>query len=442
MSVTDIHCGGQTESSVRVKAKITGASARLAVSAAGGGPLAAIQYFGPVVPDAKGIVDLTATGLDRFTKYQAAIEEDGTLQLDKTVECWTLPEEGGLASTAFAFYGCMGANTYSPPIGYSDAAKDVSNSPVFTEMARRMRQSDIDGRPALFHVCGGDGNYRNENVDDEDVYLTAFDDMFAQSNFQTLLSTAGWIYYRDDHDWLGNNTDSTGVGREANLAAYRRRVASHAPVEGVDRPVYYSFIVSRILHIVTDLRADRSPNSDPDGAAKTMMGAAQLAWFLDLLENFAETPADFIVWHNSTPWIAVDATIDDSWGQFITERNIIRDKIVAKGLEEQGVILSIDHHSFALDDGTNNVWGSWPVFHAGALDSTANIRGGPFSHGYHPGYNHFGWVEVDEYEAGIVLTLTGFIHKKVWRTFEVAYPRGFVRPGLHQDRTGTLAKVA
>ena len=62
-------------------------------------------------------------------------------------------------------------------------------------------------------------------------------------------------------------------------------------------------------------------------------------------------------------------------------------------------MVSGDAHMLALDDGRNNQYGGvrgFPVLQAGALDAFGSEKGGPYSHGRHPGSGHFGVLEVKD----------------------------------------------
>ena len=77
MTVEHVWAGALTNTSVRVRARITGTTARLAVSLAAN--LASPVYFGPDTATADKMVTLTATGLTQDTRYYYGIEDGGVI---------------------------------------------------------------------------------------------------------------------------------------------------------------------------------------------------------------------------------------------------------------------------------------------------------------------------------------------------------------------------
>ena len=107
-----------------------------------------------------------------------------------------------------------------------------------------------------------------------------------------------------------------------------------------------------------DCRRFRSANGDPDGPAKTMLGAAQRAWFTGAI---ARSTATFKLVFTSVP---LDfGAGDDHWAAFRTERQAIFDAVVGiRGV----VFVSADQHWFASHR------------HAGGL---REFQVGPFARG-------------------------------------------------------------
>lgn len=90
-----------------------------------------------------------------------------------------------------------------------------------------------------------------------------------------------------------------------------------------------------------DCRRYRSAKGAPDDAAKTMLGAAQLAWLLD---GLAASTARWKLVFTSVP-LDYGAT-DEHWQQYATERDRIFDAIVTGGVT--GILfLTADQHWFA-----------------------------------------------------------------------------------------------
>ena len=94
--------------------------------------------------------------------------------------------------------------------------------------------------------------------------------------------------------------------------------------------------------ILLDCRSYRGSKEEPDGPAKTMLGATQKAWLKETLAA-SRAPFKFIV--SSVPFSGPFG--QDRWQGFATEREEIRAFITAQGIKGV-VILSADVH-LALD---------------------------------------------------------------------------------------------
>ena len=150
----------------------------------------------------------------------------------------------------------------------------------------------------------------------------------------------------DDHDMGANNADKTYPYKDLT----RRVMQEYFPVYdlGPDGD-YQRFSYGQADFFLLDSRSQRTPNSEPDGPGKSMLGAGQLQWLKDgLLHStatwrFILTP---VVFNPTTPK-------DDSWHGFATERqqivNFIKDNSI------RGVILiSGDLHAGAIDSGAHS----------------------------------------------------------------------------------------
>jgi phosphodiesterase/alkaline phosphatase D-like protein len=91
---------------------------------------------------------------------------------------------------------------------------------------------------------------------------------------------------------------------------------------------------------VLDTRRFRSPQTDVDGAGKTMLGREQKTQFA---RDYAASKAKFRVIASSVPF---HGSSDDAWGNYATERDelltMFRDANARHG--EKTVILSADYH--------------------------------------------------------------------------------------------------
>ena len=139
----------------------------------------------------------------------------------------------------------------------------------------------------------------------------------------------------DDHEGAG--TTSTAPTRTSRRAARPSASTGRWPVPDV---LYRRFAWgSGADFFALDCRQYRSPQSDPEGPAKTMLGARQKAWLKDGLRA-SRAPAKFLL--SSVPlqgpWGA------DRWAGYATERDellrFIRDERI-RGV----IVLSGDVHT-------------------------------------------------------------------------------------------------
>jgi len=318
------------------------------------------------------VVSIGISGLEPDTQYHYAIEADGVVYDSMMGKFKTFAD--GPSSFMFAF---------------SNHAQTGSEHGIFNEVRQR---------EPLFFLSTGDWQDDDIVMNDVNLFRQAYDAQVKSTAQSALYRSTPFVYMWDDHDYGPNDSDATSPGREASRRVYQEYVPHYPIASGSgDVPIQQAFSVGRVRFIMTDLRSERTPNSAPDGPDKSMMGAEQKEWFKQELLA-ANDVYPVIVWVNTVPWIAAEQEGADHWGGFATERREIADFIEQhdiKGL----MVLSGDAHALAIDDGSNNTFAtsgqpSFPVFQAGAMDSTARSKGGPYSHGDVKGKQQFGLVTV------------------------------------------------
>jgi alkaline phosphatase D len=144
----------------------------------------------------------------------------------------------------------------------------------------------------------------------------------------------------DDHDYGMNNQDKGNPLKELNLEAFKDYWAN--PSYGLpDIPgVFFRYSYGQVDFFFLDDRYYRDPDQDPDGPDKSMLGAAQTAWFESELKS---STAVFKVLVSGGGWTQAKGETGDSWAAFVTERNKIFDFV--RDNEISGVILlSGDSH--------------------------------------------------------------------------------------------------
>jgi alkaline phosphatase D len=381
--------GGLTTTSIRVNARIDhdSATVRLHISTDPGlsNPLLSTMQTSDQAANNR-MVGWSVSGLSPGVLYYYGVESGGNLDAGLLGRFKT-PAQGP-QSFSFAFASC--ANT-----GSSHAVFDTVRS--------------LD---PLFFIHMGDMHYEDISVNDRDEYREAFDAVLGSPAQSALYLNQPLAYMWDDHDYGPNDSNAASPGREAARLTYQEYIP-HYPLEAGsgDVPVYQSFAIGRIFFILTDCRSERSNQSDTDNASKTMLGAAQKAWFKERLKA-ANGLYAAIIWVNTIAWIGPVEPGEDHWSGYTTERKEIANFIKDEGIKGL-VILSGDAHMLAIDDGTNSDYAdgggaALPVIHAAALDRSGVVIGGPYSHGTFPGPGQFGLCQVtDTGDDSVELAFSG-----------------------------------
>jgi alkaline phosphatase D len=144
----------------------------------------------------------------------------------------------------------------------------------------------------------------------------------------------------DDHDFGLNNSDRSNPMRDATLAAFRNYWAN--PGGGLPEcpGVFFQYAYGGVDFFFLDGRYYRTPNTDPDGPDKTLLGACQGEW---LRQALLASRAPFKVLICGSGWSSEDGPTGDTWGAFLRERDSLFDFIRDRGID--GVFcLSGDTH--------------------------------------------------------------------------------------------------
>ena len=141
----------------------------------------------------------------------------------------------------------------------------------------------------------------------------------------------------DDHE-VQNDFDRTHPAQALGRQAFRE----YWPIRTSDT-LYRRLAWTPAADVfVLDCRSHRAPNSEPDGRAKTMLGATQKAWLKDALAGSKAT-FKFVV--SSVPFLPAGRS--DSWAGFQTERRELVEFVRREAIRNV-VVLSADYH-FAFD---------------------------------------------------------------------------------------------
>lgn len=336
-------------------------------------PLAKV-WLGALTDTSVTIVRREVTGVT--VRQELTGLEPDTLHSVDGVAFRTLPEAGTPCDFTVAFGG--DANT-------------GSTHAVFNRI--------LLAEPRMF-IHLGDLNYENVTPNSEAPYHAALDAVFASIPQHRLYRSVPTQWVWDDHDGSGGgNGDGTAIGWPAAAAVYRDRVP-HYPLPH-SRAIYQTWDIGRVRFIMTDQRSEAV-------AGVTILGAAQKAWFKDLIAN---SPGMLIVW--ICPRWFCNANHADSWNSYAAERTELADHIKANA-HGRVVVLEADQHTLAIDDGSHADYatgGGEPLrcFRAAPLDRTPSALANTYSHGEFNGNGQFGTMQVEDAGLGSIdVTWTGY----------------------------------
>lgn len=428
-------CGAVTTNSAVIKAKLAtnGATARLVFSRSAELTEPLYSAADTAATNRGKVVAFTLDQLVPDTAYHYALEIDGKIVPEKHGEFRTFPM--GPVSFSFAFGSC---------------SLTGSTNKVFDVIR--------ENRP-LFYMNDGDWHYEDIRDNVRSRFRAAYDKVLASPPQAKLYRHIPFVYMWDDHDFTGDNSDTSTKAHEATRLTYQEYIPHYPLAAGQgDVPIYQTFTVGRAKFILTDLRSARDKSNKKDDDKKSMLGAAQKEWFKQqLLEANGKYP--LIVWVTTVPWLghsgsnyyrsptnfigymhhtnlparpsakpAIPRAPDqprppassppageDHWASFSTERRELADFIKTNHI--QGVcILHGDSHMLAADDGSNGDYATdgggakIPVMCAGPLDNAPSIKGGPYSQGVYKVKKNegcFGLVNVTDTGGEITVQYSG-----------------------------------
>ena len=387
--VVNFWSGALQPNSVKVNVKLVepASNVRLVASTT---PDFSNQIIGPrgrIDSANKAVVSLYVDGLSPNTKYYYAIQSGGKIDTSaEDIGSFITP-----ADSAFSFKFTLGSCLTSN-----------SHHPVFNRMKEKT---------PLFFLQMGDFHYDNPNsAYFINTHRVPYERILSNVTYSRFFRNCPIAYVWDDHDYSGNNSDSTAAGKTNARIAYREYVP-HYPfgngIVGKDAPIYQSFKIGRVYFILTDLRSSRR--------SPTMMGSLQKKWFQNEC-LYARKNNLLIAWVTTVPY---EGELPDTWAGFASERteiaNFFRDSSI-----NNLFILSGDAHMVAIDDGRHIDFSSghknpnmYPLLQAAALNASGSNKGGNYSAGYFPNpnntYGQYGMVEViDHGDSTIQVKFTGY----------------------------------
>lgn len=365
-----------TSATVAVHLAASNAQVRLAVSTRA--DLSNAVYSTGIVTDADSgnRAKLDVAGLTPDTDYYYGFEVNGTLRAEPLSrgQFHTFPQ--GASSFKIVFASC----------GDFRASNQTAYDAIVAE------------KPLMF-LNTGDLHYSNTDSTDVADYRANYDGVLNQPSQAAVYRNMAMAYMWDDHDFTGNDSDGTFVGRDTARRAYEESVP-HYPYGVHSGPIGQAFTIGRVRFIVTDLRSAASPHESLDDVNKVHMGATQKAWFKQELIAARDAGFPMIVWVSTVPWIGAAGSGDDDWSVYSTERRDLANFIKANGIKNLTLICG-DMHALAYDNGQHSDYadgGGAPlvVLQAAALTSPGSVKGGPYTGGPFPGSQQYGVLEVTD----------------------------------------------
>lgn len=382
--------------STRMMSTNSAEGARIAVSRTS--DLANPAYSPLIAPDPTYRVSKhVISGLLPNTEYFYGVEVDGTLDTTTKGRFKTLPPVGP-ANFSIVLGGCA-TNT-------DDAAFAAINA--------------LNPKP-LFLLAMGDFQYMDIAAPTTANYHTAFDTSLARAVRKVTHSQIPTVFMWDDHDFQTN--DATGRDasnavrsfRATGLQFFRDRIPAITASSTATDTAHYSFVVGRVRFVISDARSDKTLQSATDNSSKTMLGAAQKAWFKAEIAA-AKAAGQVVAWMNSVPWVVSTTAGADDWGGYTTERAEISDYIKAQAMTGKVFILSADMHALAIHAGADYATGGGgaiPVFHAGPFNRACSTKGGPYTYGPYPAsgssvVQQYGVMSVTDDGAELTVSWAGY----------------------------------
>jgi len=380
-----------------------GGTARLVASSSA--DLSTPVYGTATTPDADGMVQLAVTSLTANTQHYYGIETDGRLLDAGRGEAKTFPAPGTAPSFSIWFGSCQ----WTVPADSTYAAILAKTGPY--------------GR-AILGIHMGDLHYRDwgPTTTAADI-LAQYMTSLGSASMAPTLAKIPWTYEWDNHDWGGDTSDRTAPAGDLVAAGYRKVIASYPLPASDGRGGYFSWVIGRIRFLQLDVRSYRDPQTDPDGPAKSMLGAEQLQW----LKGQLLKPEPVKIICGNYYW-RQDAATSGRWGSYATEFEAINAFIAEHQVNVY--VLFGDRHALAADDGS--AAGAYGIPQAGG----APIQQGSVAPGetWSAGYHHtapatlqgYGWLDITDGGTTItvhyqgITSLDGIVRVEMTTTFDAA----------------------
>ncbi|MFQ6035412.1 MAG: alkaline phosphatase D family protein [Sedimentisphaerales bacterium] len=280
-------------------------------------------------------------------------------------------------------------------------------------------------KPDLF-ILMGDNIYSNSTEPNKQrsMYLQ----FRADPHFRAFGVTTPIYAVWDDHDYGLDNSDRTQPGKRHSLKTFNE-IWPNPKSQAIQKPgIWTRFTTGCVEFFLLDVRYHRSPNQDPDGPNKTMLGAEQLDW---LKNSLAHSSAVFKFLVSGSSW---NCGGPEAWNHsFKYEYDTLLAHIAAKRIG--GVILlGGDQHACKIAVRPRESWNGYDLHEwmAGQLWNSKN----DLQKGY---FRAFGIITVDTNEKPATARLEFFdVHGQPHQGRRILYTtRGALRALLDSPRGAT-----
>ena len=354
-----------------------------------------------------GVAKHKLVDLDNDTQYYAKVLIDD-IEINEVLKFKTFP----IAGTPTSFKFIAGSCNYTG-----------SNAETFEE---------IKNENPLFWAHLGDWHYDDIGVNDIQLFRNAFAQTAKQERIRNLNNNVPLAYMWDDHDYGVNNSDKNSASKVASTNFYLENIPHYPFLNNnnsnpLTDTIGQSWIVGRVLFIMTDLRSQRDYFlMDDYDVNKKMMGDVQKQWFKNtLLSTKNNDSIGLICWLNPGSWTGEDldpyswdyGTSGEHWTAYKAERtelwNWMNDNNITNMFIVQG-----DTHQVAIDDGRNAIFDTLYPTTLNYKDFKENrltpiIEASPYEQAIDRGSGQFQINDIGD--SGSV----GVLSEKTYSTFEI-----------------------
>jgi len=253
---------------------------------------------------------------DEPCEYSIRVQtaQGGTEQLSKSVTltsktnfCGMAHVKGLLPLTTYSYRIFLNGAEQSVPVAQTVTTYPSEGKPGIIRFAFGHGVNGNDPQPIwdaialkqpMFFLIMGDNIYSNstEPAKQRSMYLQ----MRADLRFRSFGAHVPVYAVYDDHDYGANNSDRTQPGKERSLRTFFE-IWANPPVQTREHPgIWTRFVAGQCEFWLLDGRYHRSPNDDPDGPNKTMLGMEQREWFMNSLaksDAVFKFPVSGSSWH-------------------------------------------------------------------------------------------------------------------------------------------------